>query len=132
MHVPEEGVKSHAKRSVFRKTELHHSSPGSTGGDAAKARKRVEKELDNPMSGVTLRPYETAFRDLICSIVGHQDLAEEKLFLDIADLQQQITELQEQIAGLQEQVEALGQKLGATDQATPAQTPTTDHPEGYV
>ncbi|MDD1689757.1 MAG: hypothetical protein LUQ66_03765 [Methanoregula sp.] len=106
-HVPEE-VESHAKRSVFRKTELHHTSPGSTGGDAAKARKRVDKELDNPMSGVTLRPYETAFRDLICSIVGHQDLAEEKLFLDIADLQQQITELQEQVG-------ALEQKLGVTD-----------------
>jgi hypothetical protein len=130
--VPEEGAKSHAKRSVFRKTELHYSSPGSTGGDAAKTRKRVDKELDNPTSGVTLRPYETAFRDLICSIVGHQDLAEEKLFLDIADLRQQITELQEQIAGLQERVGAPGQKLGATDPAAPAQTPTTDNPEGYV
>jgi hypothetical protein len=131
-HVPEEGTGSRTKRSVFRKTELHNSSQGSAEEDAAKTRKRVNRELNDPMSGMTLRPYETAFRDLICSIVGHQDLAEEQLFLHIADLQQQITDLQEQMAGLGQQIEAPGQKPGAMGPAGPAQTPATDDPGGYV
>ncbi len=109
------------KCSVFRKTELHSSSQGSTVEDAIKTRKRVSKQLDKPLSGITLRPYETAFRDLICSIVGHQDLAEDQLCLHIADLQQQITDLQQRIGTLE-------QRPGTQTQSTPA----AENPEGYV
>jgi hypothetical protein len=121
--VPEEGTKSHAKGSVFRKTELHNASHAAE--DTARTRKRVSRELNNPASGLTLRPYETAFRDLICSIIGHQDISEEKLFLDIADLQQQIAELRQQVGTLE-------QKVGATTPAVPEQTLPGNNPEGYV
>ena len=119
--MPEDAAGSRPKGSVFRKTELHQAPPGSPEEVAAKKRKRMNKEPDNPGSAVTLRPFETAFRDLVCSIVGQQDLAEEKLFLHIADLQQQITDLQ--------------QKIDAIEQRQGTQTPPLDasgNPEGYV
>jgi hypothetical protein len=111
-HMPEDGMEHRPKNSVFRKTELHIAPQGSRTEAAAKNRKRVAKELDNSSSAVTLRPYETAFRDLVCSIIGQQDLAEEKLFLYIADLQQQITDLQQQI-------DVLVQRLGMQTPLSP-------------
>ena len=120
-HVPENAAGSRPKGSVFRKTELHQAPLGSPAEEAVKKRKRMIKEFDNPGSAVTLRPYETAFRDLVCSIVGQQDLAEEKLFLHIADLQQQIIDLQEQI-------DVLKQRLNK--QAPPS--PSPENPEGYI
>jgi|GEM_PF-2358801 len=120
-HVPEDTAHPRPKGSVFRKTELHNASQGSPEEETAKTRKRIRRDLNNPGSGVTLRPFETAVRDLVCSIIGQQDLAEEKLVLQIADLQQQIYDLQQTVA-------ALEQKLPA--QASP---PTaTERPEGYV
>jgi len=120
-HVPEVAGDCRPKNSVFRKTELHRAPHGSPAEEAAKTRKRVIKELDNPGSAITLRPYETAFRDLVCSIIGQQDLLEEKLFLHIADLQQQITDLQQQI-------DAIEQRPGAQTPSLPA----SGNPEGYV
>ena len=120
-HVPDNAADHRPNSSVFRKTELHHSSRGSPAEETAKARKRIRRNLDNPGSGVTLRPFETAVRDLVCSIIGQQDLAEEKLVLQIADLQQQIYDLQQTIATL--------------EQRLPVQAPppsATEKPEGYV
>jgi hypothetical protein len=120
-HVPDNVADHRPKGSVFRKTELHHSSRGSPAEETKKVRKRIFRNLDNPGSGVTLRPFETALRDLVCSIIGQQDLAEEKLFLHIADLQQQITDLQ--------------QKIETLEQRLPVQAPppsATEKPEGYV
>jgi len=120
-HVPDNAADHRPKGSVFRKTELHNASQGSPAEETAKVRKRIRRNLDNPGSGVTLRPFETAVRDLVCSIIGQQDLAEEKLFLHIADLQQQITDLQQTIATLEERM--------------PVQAPppsATEKPEGYV
>lgn len=120
-HVPDNAADLRPKGSVFRKTELHNASRGSPAEETAKVRKRIRRNLDNPGSGVTLRPFETAFRDLVCSIIGQQDLAEERLFLHIADLQQQVTDLQ--------------QKIDMLEQRLPAPTPppsATEKPEGYV
>jgi len=120
-HVPEDAAGHRPKGSVFRKTELHNASRGSPTEEAAKTRKRISRDLDNPGSGVTLRPFETALRDLVCSIIGQQDLAEERLFLHIADLQQQVCDLQ--------------QKIDVLEQRLPAQAPppsATENTEGYV
>jgi hypothetical protein len=119
--MPDNAADHRPKGSVFRKTELHNASRGSPAEETAKTRKRIRRDLDNPGSGVTLRPFETALRDLVCSIIGQQDLAEEKLFLHIADLQQQIYDLK--------------QTIDTLEQRLPAQAPppsATEKPEGYV
>jgi len=120
-HVPDDAADHRPKGSVFRKTELHNASRGSPAEETAKTRKRICRNLDNSGSGVTLRPFETALRDLVCSIIGQQDLAEEKLFLHIADLQQQLYDLQQKIETLEQRLPVQAPPLSATEK-----------PEGYV
>jgi len=84
-------------RTVFRKTELHGATPGVTPDDCKKTRRRTMQSLKSPGSMVSYQPFETAFRDFICSLMERQDLMGEEFLLHIADLQQQIDALEDQL-----------------------------------
>ena len=55
------------------------------------------QSLKSPGSMVSYQPFETAFRDFICSLMERQDLMGEEFLLHIADLQQQIDALEDQL-----------------------------------
>ena len=55
------------------------------------------QSLKSPGSMVSYQPFETAFRDFICSLMERQDMMGEELLLHIADLQQQIDALEDQL-----------------------------------
>jgi len=84
-------------RTVFRKTELHGTVPASTPEEGKKIRRRTIQSLKSPGAMVSYQPFETAFRDFICSLMERQDLMGEELLLHIADLQQQIDALEDQL-----------------------------------
>ena len=84
-------------RSVFRKTELHRATPGSTPDVDKKTRRRTMKSLESPGVMVSYHPLELAFKDFICSLLERQDLMGEELLLRIADLQQQIDALEDKL-----------------------------------
>jgi hypothetical protein len=82
---------------VFRKTELHGTTTVSTPDKGKKTRRRTMQRLKSPGAAVSYQPFETAFRDFICSLIEHQDMMGEELLLHIADLQQQIDVLEDQL-----------------------------------
>ena len=82
---------------VFRKTELHGVTPGTTPDEGKKTRRRTMQSLKSPGAMVSYQPFETAFRDFICSLMERQDMMGEELLLHIADLQQQIDALEDQL-----------------------------------
>jgi hypothetical protein len=82
-------------RNVFRKTELHGTMPASTPDEGKKTRRRTMQSLKSPGAMVSYQPFETAFRDFICSLMERQDMMGEELLLHIADLQQQIDALED-------------------------------------
>jgi hypothetical protein len=82
-------------RTVFRKTELHGTTTVSTPVEGKKIRRRTMQHLKSPGAAVSYQPFETAFRDFICSLMERQDLMGEELLLHIADLQQQIDALED-------------------------------------
>ena len=84
-------------RTVFRKTELHGVTPGTTPDEGKKTRRRTMQSLKSPGAMVSYQPFETAFRDFICSLMERQDMMGEELLLHIADLQQQIDALEDQL-----------------------------------
>jgi hypothetical protein len=82
-------------RSVFRKTELHGVTPGSTPHAGKKTRRRTMQRLESPGAMVSYHPLEVAFKDFICSLMERQDMVREELLMQSADLQQQIDALEE-------------------------------------
>jgi hypothetical protein len=82
---------------VFRKTELHGTTKSSTPDEGKKIRRRTIQSLKSPGAAVSYQPFETAFRDFICSLMERQDMMGEDLLLHIADLQQQIDVLEDQL-----------------------------------
>jgi hypothetical protein len=82
---------------VFRKTELHGTTTASTPDKGKKTRRRTIQSLKSPAATVSYQPFETAFRDFICSLMERQDMMGEDLLLHIADLQQQIDVLEDQL-----------------------------------
>jgi hypothetical protein len=84
-------------RNVFRKTELHGTMPASTPDEGKKTRRRTMQSLKSPGAMVSYQPFETAFKDFICSLMERQDMMGEELLLHIADLQQQIDALEDQL-----------------------------------
>ena len=99
-------------RGVFRKTELHGTSPGYTPMELKKLRRRTMQSFRDPGSVVTYGQYEEAHKAFICSLMEHQDLLEENLLMHLADLQQQIDVLESRLeqvrSGLAEVREARG------------------------
>jgi hypothetical protein len=89
--VPQAGGK------VFRKTELHGTTTASMPDKGKKIRKRTMQLLKSPGAAVSYQPFETAFRDFICSLMERQDMMRQDLLLHIADLQQQIDALEDQL-----------------------------------
>ena len=85
-HVPEE---PRPVTSVFRKTELH-GAPTASRRNTTRRRSQAKRNLSNPGSAVTIRPLETAMRDLVSSLLDRQDLMEENFLRHVADLQQQL------------------------------------------
>jgi hypothetical protein len=77
-------------RNVFRKTELHGATLGSTSDVRRKTRRRVKQSLESQSVMASCHRFEVVFKDLICSLVESQDMMGEDLLLHIADLQQQI------------------------------------------
>jgi hypothetical protein len=55
------------------------------------------QSLKSPGVIVSYQPFETAFKDFICSLMEHQDMMGEELLLHIANLQQQIDALEDQL-----------------------------------
>jgi len=96
-HVPDEGGEDRPIRSVFRKTELHYAAPVSCRDTGTRRRRQVKRSPGNPGSGVTLRPLETAIRDVVCSLLDRQDLMERHFLEHAADLQQQIDALERRL-----------------------------------
>jgi len=82
------------KRTVFRKTELHGTMPGTTPAEQKKTRQRTLASLKGPDALVSYQPFELAFRDFTCSLLEQQILIEQNLLMQIADLQQQIDDLE--------------------------------------
>lgn len=82
------------KTGVFRKTELHGTVPAQTRAEQERVRSRTQKNLRSPDSDVAYVPFDTAFRDLICSVIQRQDRIREELLMLDADLRQQITALE--------------------------------------
>jgi len=82
---------------VFRKTELHGTTTVSTPNESKKIRRQTMQRLKSPGAAVSYQPFETAFRDFICSLMEQQDMMGEELLLHIADLQQQIDALEDQL-----------------------------------
>jgi hypothetical protein len=85
------------RSNVFRKTDLHGTTTVSTPDKGKKTRRRMIQSLKNPGAPVSYPPFETAFRDFICSLMERQDMMGEDLLLYIADLQQQIDALEDQL-----------------------------------
>ena len=84
-------------RNVFRKTELHGTTPASIPDECKKTRKRTMQSLESPGVMESYHPFEVAFKDFICSLMEHQDMMGEDLLLHIADLQQQIDALKDKV-----------------------------------
>jgi hypothetical protein len=84
-------------RTVFRKTELHGTTTGAKPDALKKIRRRTLQSLKSPGAMVSYQPFETAFKDFICSLMEHQDKMGEEILLHIADLQQQIDALEDQL-----------------------------------
>jgi hypothetical protein len=82
---------------VFRKTDLHGTTTASTPDEGKKIRRRTIQSLKSPAATVSYQPFETAFKDFICSLMERQDMMGEELLLHIADLQQQIDALEDQL-----------------------------------
>jgi DNA-binding MarR family transcriptional regulator len=53
------------------------------------------QSLKSPGAMVSYQPFETAFKDFICSLMERLDMMGEELLLHIADLQQQIDALED-------------------------------------
>ncbi|PKL65697.1 MAG: hypothetical protein CVV32_00390 [Methanomicrobiales archaeon HGW-Methanomicrobiales-3] len=83
--------------SVFRKTELYGTVRPSTPDEKKRTRKRILQKLNDPADTLSCRQFETAFRDLIGSILEHQNLAHERMLLYIADLEQQVVALEHRL-----------------------------------
>jgi hypothetical protein len=81
-------------RKVFRKTELHGATRGSTTVKSRKTRRRKMESRGSPGVMMLYHTFEVAFKDLICSLMERQDMMGEDHLLHIADLQQQITALE--------------------------------------
>jgi hypothetical protein len=84
-------------RNVFRKTELHGTTPASIPDECKKTRKRTMQSLESPGVMESYHPFEVAFKDFICSLMEHQDMMGEDLLLHFADLQQQIDALKDKV-----------------------------------
>jgi hypothetical protein len=82
---------------VFRKTELHGTKTVSTPVEGKKIRKRTIQSLKSPGAVVSYQPFETAFKDFICSLLERQDMMGEDLLHHIADLHQQIDAIEDQL-----------------------------------
>jgi len=95
-HVKEEPLPQPV-RTVFRKTELHGTTTGAKPDALKKIRRRTLQSLKSPGAMVSYQPFETAFKDFICSLMERQDRMGEELLLHIADLQQQIDALEDQL-----------------------------------
>ena len=93
-NVPADDPVPRPVRSVFRKTELYGTVPPSTPDERSKTRKRILQKLKDPADTLSCRQFETAFRDLVGSILEHQNLTHEKMLLHIADLEQQVVALE--------------------------------------
>jgi hypothetical protein len=85
----------HPVRNVFRKTELHGATLGSTSDVHKKNRKRTMRSLESQSVMALCHRFEVVFKDLICSLMESQDMMGEDLLLHIADLRQQITALED-------------------------------------
>ena len=88
---------------VFRKTELHGMTTASTPDEGKKTRRRTMQSLKSPGAMVSYQPFETAFKDFICSLMERQDMMGEDLLLHIADLQQQIDALEDPLNSIKKQ-----------------------------
>ena len=84
-------------RNVFRKTELHGTTPASIPDECKKTRKRTMQSLESPGVMESYHPFEVAFKDFIYSLMEHQDMMGEDLLLHFADLQQQIDALKDKV-----------------------------------
>jgi len=107
-HVPEELVPETGKpvtdkpilqhsQTVFRKTELHGMIAASTPDKMKKLRLRTMQNLKSPGATVSYHPFETAFKDFICSLMERQDMIAEGHLHHIAELQQQINAFEDRL-----------------------------------
>jgi len=84
-------------RNVFRKTELHGTTPASIPDECKKTRKRTMQSLESPGVMESYHPFEVAFKDFICSLMERQDMMGDDLLFHFADLQQQIDALKDKV-----------------------------------
>jgi len=95
--MPEDEPKPGKTKSVFRKTELHGTAPPSTPDEHKRIRRRTMQNLKAPDGSVAYGPFESAFRDFICSLMERQDLKAEEMLLQCADLQQRLDVLEDRL-----------------------------------
>lgn len=93
-HLPEDRPEVRS-RGAFRKTELHGTVR--TKEDAKKFRQRILQSLKESGYAEAVSQFETVLRELIDTVIERQNLTEDTLLLQIADLRQQADDLEQRL-----------------------------------
>jgi hypothetical protein len=93
---PEPPKKTPAKN-VFRKTELHYATPASTADERKRVRNRTLQSLKGQNATVSYPPFETAFKNFICSLMERQDEGRDLYLQDLVDLEQRIADIEDNL-----------------------------------
>jgi hypothetical protein len=89
-------------RLVERKTELRGLGIAPPRGKKSMIRKRTEQDLNVSNPEVPCAGFETAARDLVCSLMERQDWMNEQLFVKINDLGYRMDDLEADIGDLKQ------------------------------
>jgi hypothetical protein len=91
-----------APRLVERKTELRGFGIAPSRGKKSTIRKRTEQDLNGSDPEVPCARFETATRDLVCSLMERQDRMNEQLFVKLNDLGYRMDDLETDIGDLKQ------------------------------
>lgn len=91
-----------APRLVERKTELRGRGIAHTREKKSTIRKRTEQDLNVSDPEVPCARFETASRDLVCSLMERQDRMTEQLFVKLNDLGYRMDDLEGEIEDLKQ------------------------------
>jgi len=91
-----------APRLVERKTELCGLGIAPSRGKKSTIRKRTEHDLNVSDPEVPCARFETAARDLVCSLMERQDRMNEQLFVRLNDLGYRMDDLEGEIEDLKQ------------------------------
>lgn len=106
-HMKEEPIPEPV-REVFRKTALLDTPPPEDD-EFRRNREKMLAKLKRKRPEILYLPFETAFREFVCSLLARQDREEEELRQQIAKILQQSGELQD---NLEKKIVRIDRRLG--------------------